>query len=158
MHTHWCRPKAGQRQQIGDRASGCRLSHNQPREHPAQAEGTLQPRLLYVTAWQRSYGCHHQEGSSEVGHRGDSVLGQHLSRAVVATAGAYSSSTSEAAQASDSYQPTTPHSPIHTKTPCRAPCPAVWPQNKAGVSEAGGVIGYEGQRGLDSRLQFSGVR
>lgn len=38
------------------------------------------------------------------------------------------------------------------------PCPAVWLHNKAGVSEAGGVIGYEGQRGLDSKLQFSRVR
>lgn len=58
----------------------------------AQAEGLLQPRLLDVTTWQWIYGCHHQEESSDVRHRGDSVLGQHLSRAMVATAGAYSSS------------------------------------------------------------------
>ena len=71
--------------------------------------------------------------------------------AIVST---YSRSTSEAAQISDRGSSITAHLPTHIKDPSNPDYLAVWLHKRAGVAEACGVIGCEGQRRIAHRSAF----
>ena len=73
-----------------------------------------------------------------MGQRGDLVPGRSLGEAAAVIVGAYSSSTSEAAQMSDSNCSNTAHLPIADESPCGPP-PALQSSSSTewGAEEAG---------------------
>ena len=70
----------------------------------------------------------------------------------------YSSSTSEAAQNSDSSQSTTAQTQYILRAHVCPSCPVIWLHNRAGAMEAWAVISVRDKGDLDLRLHLSRVR